>query len=154
MPEDIAACIAFLAADEAAFVNGTNLVSDGGLTAGIGDVHGRAPRGGEIALRDTDPQDCFGLEQGRAVGSISTPSSTKTGGYVASGLRVADASIMPYGCKANTCLAAIAIGEHFADCMQRESLTGPARLPASCPQMQWAVSNLDDKRSRGFKLLL
>jgi len=33
-PEDIAAAIAFLAADEAAFVNGTNLVVDGGLTAG------------------------------------------------------------------------------------------------------------------------
>jgi meso-butanediol dehydrogenase/(S,S)-butanediol dehydrogenase/diacetyl reductase len=34
-PEDIAAAIAFLAADEAAFVNGANLVVDGGLTAGI-----------------------------------------------------------------------------------------------------------------------
>jgi meso-butanediol dehydrogenase/(S,S)-butanediol dehydrogenase/diacetyl reductase len=33
-PEDIAAAIAFLAADEAAFVNGANLVVDGGLTAG------------------------------------------------------------------------------------------------------------------------
>jgi len=32
--EDIAAAIAFLAADEAAFVNGANLVVDGGLTAG------------------------------------------------------------------------------------------------------------------------
>ena len=34
-PADIAAAIAFLAADEAAFVNGANLVVDGGLTAGI-----------------------------------------------------------------------------------------------------------------------
>jgi NAD(P)-dependent dehydrogenase (short-subunit alcohol dehydrogenase family) len=34
-PEDIAACIAFLASDEAGFVNGANLVADGGLTAGI-----------------------------------------------------------------------------------------------------------------------
>jgi meso-butanediol dehydrogenase/(S,S)-butanediol dehydrogenase/diacetyl reductase len=33
-PEDIAAAIAFLAADEAAFVNGANLVVDGGLTVG------------------------------------------------------------------------------------------------------------------------
>lgn len=34
-PEDIAAAIAFLAADEAGFVNGANLVVDGGLTAGL-----------------------------------------------------------------------------------------------------------------------
>jgi NAD(P)-dependent dehydrogenase (short-subunit alcohol dehydrogenase family) len=34
-PGDIAACIAFLAADEATFVNGANLVADGGLTAGL-----------------------------------------------------------------------------------------------------------------------
>lgn len=34
-PADIAAAIAYLAADEAAFVNGTNLVVDGGLTAGM-----------------------------------------------------------------------------------------------------------------------
>ncbi len=34
-PEDIAAAVAFLAADEASFVNGANLVVDGGLTAGI-----------------------------------------------------------------------------------------------------------------------
>ncbi|MGH6913653.1 MAG: SDR family NAD(P)-dependent oxidoreductase [Geminicoccales bacterium] len=34
-PEDIAAAIAFLASDEAAFVNGANLVVDGGLTAGM-----------------------------------------------------------------------------------------------------------------------
>lgn len=34
-PEDIAAAIAFLAADEAAFVNGANLVVDGGLTSGM-----------------------------------------------------------------------------------------------------------------------
>jgi NAD(P)-dependent dehydrogenase (short-subunit alcohol dehydrogenase family) len=35
LPADIAAAIAFLAADEAAFVNGANLVVDGGLTAGL-----------------------------------------------------------------------------------------------------------------------
>ncbi len=35
-PEDIAAAVAFLAADEAGFVNGANLVVDGGLTAGMG----------------------------------------------------------------------------------------------------------------------
>jgi NAD(P)-dependent dehydrogenase (short-subunit alcohol dehydrogenase family) len=34
-PNDIAAAIAFLASDEAAFVNGANLVVDGGLTAGM-----------------------------------------------------------------------------------------------------------------------
>jgi meso-butanediol dehydrogenase/(S,S)-butanediol dehydrogenase/diacetyl reductase len=34
-PEDVAAAVAFLAADEAAFVNGANLVVDGGLTAGM-----------------------------------------------------------------------------------------------------------------------
>lgn len=34
-PADIAAAVAFLAADEAAFVNGANLVVDGGLTAGL-----------------------------------------------------------------------------------------------------------------------
>ena len=33
-PDDIAAAITFLAADEAGFVNGANLVVDGGLTAG------------------------------------------------------------------------------------------------------------------------
>ena len=35
LPIDIAAAVAFLAADEAGFVNGTNLVVDGGLTAGM-----------------------------------------------------------------------------------------------------------------------
>ena len=35
------------------------------------------------------------------------------------GLRVADASIMPYDCKANTCLTTIMIGEHIADRMRR-----------------------------------
>jgi len=35
-PEDIAAAVAFLGADEAGFVNGANLVVDGGLTAGMG----------------------------------------------------------------------------------------------------------------------
>ncbi len=34
-------------------------------------------------------------------------------------LRVADASIMPYDCKANTCLTSIMIGEHIADRMRR-----------------------------------
>jgi NAD(P)-dependent dehydrogenase (short-subunit alcohol dehydrogenase family) len=34
-PEDIAAAVAFLAANEAGFVNGANLVVDGGLTAGL-----------------------------------------------------------------------------------------------------------------------
>lgn len=36
------------------------------------------------------------------------------------GLRIADASIMPYDCKANTCLTAIMIGEHIADRMRHE----------------------------------
>lgn len=35
-PDDIAAAVAFLAADEAAFVTGANLVVDGGVTAGMG----------------------------------------------------------------------------------------------------------------------
>jgi meso-butanediol dehydrogenase/(S,S)-butanediol dehydrogenase/diacetyl reductase len=35
-PEDIAAAVCFLASDEAGFVNGANLVVDGGLTAGMG----------------------------------------------------------------------------------------------------------------------
>jgi len=34
-PEDIAAAVAFVAADEAGFINGANLVVDGGLTAGL-----------------------------------------------------------------------------------------------------------------------
>ena len=33
-PEDIAAAVAFLSADEAGFVNGASLAVDGGLTAG------------------------------------------------------------------------------------------------------------------------
>lgn len=36
LPEDIAAAVCFLAADEAGFINGANLVVDGGLTAGMG----------------------------------------------------------------------------------------------------------------------
>ena len=35
-PEDIAAAVAYLASDEASFVNGAELVVDGGLTAGMG----------------------------------------------------------------------------------------------------------------------
>ncbi len=35
-PDDIAAAIAFMASDEAAFISGANLVVDGGLTAGMG----------------------------------------------------------------------------------------------------------------------
>jgi NAD(P)-dependent dehydrogenase (short-subunit alcohol dehydrogenase family) len=35
VPADIAAAVAYLAADEAGFVNGANLVVDGGLTAGM-----------------------------------------------------------------------------------------------------------------------
>ncbi|MDH3294513.1 MAG: SDR family oxidoreductase [Acidimicrobiia bacterium] len=35
-PDEIAAAIAFLAADEAGFVNGANLLVDGGVTAGTG----------------------------------------------------------------------------------------------------------------------
>lgn len=35
-PEEVAAAIAFLAADEAGFVNGANLLVDGGVTAGTG----------------------------------------------------------------------------------------------------------------------
>jgi NAD(P)-dependent dehydrogenase (short-subunit alcohol dehydrogenase family) len=42
-PEEIAACAAFLGSDEASFVNGANLVADGGLTAGI------APMAAELA---------------------------------------------------------------------------------------------------------
>ena len=37
-PADIAAAVAFLAADEAGFVTGANLVVDGGLTAGMGGM--------------------------------------------------------------------------------------------------------------------
>lgn len=36
LPEDIAAAVAFLAADEAAFITGANLLVDGGVTAGMG----------------------------------------------------------------------------------------------------------------------
>ena len=35
-PAEIAAAVAFLAADEASFVNGANLLADGGVTAGTG----------------------------------------------------------------------------------------------------------------------
>ena len=37
-PDDIAAAVAFLASDEAAFVSGAELVVDGGLTAGMGPL--------------------------------------------------------------------------------------------------------------------
>ncbi len=37
-PQDIAAAVAYIASDEAGFVNGANLVVDGGLTAGIGPM--------------------------------------------------------------------------------------------------------------------
>jgi meso-butanediol dehydrogenase/(S,S)-butanediol dehydrogenase/diacetyl reductase len=36
LPGEIAAAVAFLAAEEASFVNGANLVVDGGVTAGTG----------------------------------------------------------------------------------------------------------------------
>ena len=48
-PADIAAAIAFLAADEAGFVNGANLVVDGGLTAGL------APMIAELTLETRRP---------------------------------------------------------------------------------------------------
>ncbi len=35
-PAEVAAPVAFLAADEASFVNGVNLLVDGGVTAGTG----------------------------------------------------------------------------------------------------------------------
>jgi NAD(P)-dependent dehydrogenase (short-subunit alcohol dehydrogenase family) len=38
LPDDIAAAVAYLASDDAAFVSGANLVVDGGLTAGIGPM--------------------------------------------------------------------------------------------------------------------
>jgi len=47
-PEDIAAAVAYLGADEAGFVTGANLVVDGGLTAGMGmmvDEMTSAPKG-------------------------------------------------------------------------------------------------------------
>jgi NAD(P)-dependent dehydrogenase (short-subunit alcohol dehydrogenase family) len=38
LPDDIAAAVAYLASDDAAFVSGSNLIVDGGLTAGIGPM--------------------------------------------------------------------------------------------------------------------
>jgi NAD(P)-dependent dehydrogenase (short-subunit alcohol dehydrogenase family) len=35
-PEEVAACVLFLASDRASFITGHNLVVDGGLTAGTG----------------------------------------------------------------------------------------------------------------------
>ncbi len=45
-PEDIAAAVAYLAADEAGFVNGANLVVDGGLTAGLAPMTRELTPGG------------------------------------------------------------------------------------------------------------
>ncbi|HET6467698.1 MAG TPA: SDR family oxidoreductase [Geminicoccaceae bacterium] len=47
VPDDVAAAIAFLAADEAGFVNGANLVVDGGLTAGMAPFAAELAAGGE-----------------------------------------------------------------------------------------------------------
>jgi choline dehydrogenase len=71
--------------------------------------------------------DCSEAQHG-AGGCCMGPAEVKDGRSVVDpdgrvrgimGLRVADASIMPYDCKANTCLTAIMIGEHIADRMRR-----------------------------------
>jgi NAD(P)-dependent dehydrogenase (short-subunit alcohol dehydrogenase family) len=46
-PEEIAACVAFLGSDEASFVNGANLVADGGLTAGMAPMIGELTAGAD-----------------------------------------------------------------------------------------------------------
>ncbi len=46
-PKDIAAAVTFLASDEASFINGTNLVVDGGLSAGIGQMMAELTHQGE-----------------------------------------------------------------------------------------------------------
>ncbi|MFO1037600.1 MAG: GMC family oxidoreductase N-terminal domain-containing protein [Geminicoccaceae bacterium] len=55
----------------------------------------------------------YGVEDGK---SVVDPDGRVRG---IQGLRVADASIMPYDCKANTNLTTIMIGEHIADRMRR-----------------------------------
>ena len=59
---------------------------------------------------------CMGPAEVRDGRSVVDPDGCVRG---IAGLRVADASIMPYDCKANTCLTAIMIGEHIADRMRR-----------------------------------
>ena len=59
---------------------------------------------------------CMGPAEVRDGRSVVDPDGRVRG---IAGLRVADASIMPYDCKANTCLTAIMIGEHIADRMRR-----------------------------------
>jgi choline dehydrogenase len=55
----------------------------------------------------------FEVEDGR---SVVDPDARVRG---IEALRVADASIMPYDCKANTNLTTIMIGEHVAERMRR-----------------------------------
>ncbi len=55
----------------------------------------------------------YDVEDGR---SVVDPDGRVRG---IAGLRVADASVMPYDCKANTCLTTIMIGEHIADRIRR-----------------------------------